>query len=647
MYDTMSRVPSAIDVMVRNSLRRQRRRRSILLHQKAMVVEAARSCPSTTKVPQARYLSTQEQHHQDMMDQGGETRTSRSSASAATPMLPWNDGASDHNNKATTIATTAVTSSGTSQPVTAEQIAAIQRREERIRRHQALMEQQAKARKERLLKKRLDQERAAAEKLQQQPDAITTQQQQQYAEKEMQKQRALHQALIKESSRHYHDKSSHFHNNSDKSNNNRRTAAPGGTSSPIDPDMPPIDTQQQQYHTVTMAIPSWLSRSTECFDMTMAALQTMNYGSTTTATASSANNSTATTTTPDFLMENFRRLYHQSLSSYRMYLMTGFHHPTKHPPQSPSSRLHPQLSQPHYPPHPPPLQRALDQLSQAGFANVQFVKSYQATSMSEPKLRQVKLDLQRKEKEQQQAVRYLPELQAKLQHLKRKQQKLLREEQQARQQQQQATTAAVVPDDTEPKSFLDWSQDILSYVFGGQRSTSSSSSSSSSSDTDILHHQADKSKDNVISEAVAPTMPVVPKKKSPNNDNNGINRSEPMTLLDHIEHLERIMDQIEKKLKYRILDIQRMKEQVQEFTSVSLPPHQYQAAQAKVQQVLPDLCHGLAQHMKERFGTVIRAYQLLSSQTDLTRPHDWYLHARMNRRKVSRTRVYVIIHARA
>ena len=61
---------------------------------------------------------------------------------------------------------------------------------------------------------------------------------------------------------------------------------------------------------------------------------------------------------------------------------------------------------------------------------------------------------------------------------------------------------------------------------------------------------------------------------------------------------------------------------------------EYLTACKCIEEVLPNITQALAIHMNERHSAMIEQYQTLDAKTDLTKPHEWYLHARMDRRRI-------------
>ena len=66
----------------------------------------------------------------------------------------------------------------------------------------------------------------------------------------------------------------------------------------------------------------------------------------------------------------------------------------------------------------------------------------------------------------------------------------------------------------------------------------------------------------------------------------------------------------------------------------SMTEQEYKRANEIVKSVLGDICQELAQHIRKHHSETITQYQALDSKTDLTKPHEWYPHARLDLRKI-------------
>jgi ATP-dependent RNA helicase SUPV3L1/SUV3 len=85
-----------------------------------------------------------------------------------------------------------------------------------------------------------------------------------------------------------------------------------------------------------------------------------------------------------------------------------------------------------------------------------------------------------------------------------------------------------------------------------------------------------------------------------------------------------------KKVHDRVLRLQAEKEAFQP----PLSKQEYLNANAVIDVVRDDICAALAVHIQERHSHLLEQYQTLDAKTDLTRPHEWFPHARLDRRKI-------------
>ena len=65
-----------------------------------------------------------------------------------------------------------------------------------------------------------------------------------------------------------------------------------------------------------------------------------------------------------------------------------------------------------------------------------------------------------------------------------------------------------------------------------------------------------------------------------------------------------------------------------------IPWEEYERAQIVVEEVRSEICSNFAKHIKERHNKSIEQYHTLDAKTDLTKPHEWYPYARLDRRKI-------------
>lgn len=65
-----------------------------------------------------------------------------------------------------------------------------------------------------------------------------------------------------------------------------------------------------------------------------------------------------------------------------------------------------------------------------------------------------------------------------------------------------------------------------------------------------------------------------------------------------------------------------------------IPLEEYERANMAVAEARDSICREFAKHIEERHAQSIQQYQLLDAKTDLTKPHEWYSYARLDRRKI-------------
>lgn len=107
-----------------------------------------------------------------------------------------------------------------------------------------------------------------------------------------------------------------------------------------------------------------------------------------------------------------------------------------------------------------------------------------------------------------------------------------------------------------------------------------------------------------------------------------------MTKLDHeiLKQKERITKTVE-NIEATKKHIEKL-EQQQKASAATISDEVYNAATQCIEEVLPVITMALAVHVNERHAAMIEQYQTLDAKTDLTKPHEWYLRARMDRRKI-------------
>jgi ATP-dependent RNA helicase SUPV3L1/SUV3 len=65
-----------------------------------------------------------------------------------------------------------------------------------------------------------------------------------------------------------------------------------------------------------------------------------------------------------------------------------------------------------------------------------------------------------------------------------------------------------------------------------------------------------------------------------------------------------------------------------------LSNEEYDRATEAIEEVKEDICHFLAEHVADRYSQILERYQTLDKKTDLTRPHEWFPYARLDKRKI-------------
>eukprot|EP00978_Attheya_sp_CCMP212_P015637 scaffold40295_cov46-Attheya_sp.AAC.5 len=96
-----------------------------------------------------------------------------------------------------------------------------------------------------------------------------------------------------------------------------------------------------------------------------------------------------------------------------------------------------------------------------------------------------------------------------------------------------------------------------------------------------------------------------------------------------ITHQRKLVKEAERALKSAINSIKLIVAHREAFR----PPismEEYKATYV----VLDELCPAFAFHVEQRHSQMIVRYRLLDAKTDLTKPHEWYPYARMDRRKI-------------
>jgi ATP-dependent RNA helicase SUPV3L1/SUV3 len=105
------------------------------------------------------------------------------------------------------------------------------------------------------------------------------------------------------------------------------------------------------------------------------------------------------------------------------------------------------------------------------------------------------------------------------------------------------------------------------------------------------------------------------------------------SLETRIGQLENVEQQIQNEIATANRTLSRLNERL-ELLEKPLTMDDYNAARDVTLEVMDPICRVFANHIHSRHSLMVVQYQMLDNKTDLTKPHEWYPHARLNRRKV-------------
>ena len=107
-----------------------------------------------------------------------------------------------------------------------------------------------------------------------------------------------------------------------------------------------------------------------------------------------------------------------------------------------------------------------------------------------------------------------------------------------------------------------------------------------------------------------------------------------------LRKLYRRLDKHEKSVKQGTQAVEGTERQLQKLKKERdtyqpvLSDEQYDTAAALAGDTMKYFCPAFARHLHGRHEQLIERYRILDAQTDLTKPHDWYPRARLDRRKI-------------
>ena len=264
----------------------------------------------------------------------------------------------------------------------------------------------------------------------------------------------------------------------------------------------------------------------------------------------------------------------------------------------------------------PHLVPVLDQLVEAGFDNLQMAKNHRRRRQHEFEATQIQKQLKRKSRQLKHRRNRAANLRKGLQLMKSQ----LGEQQDQESQQQQPLEKAKVdtvtkrmnnddsPVATKPQGFFANAVSILRGWMGFQDGPETTSNGG---------HERINGTDNTPEENPINLEDSSPSEETP------------------LERQLRLIEAAEESVEQTLGRMDRL-----EKAFANLQPHldkkQFEMADAAIYQVMTPLCKEMADHIHRRHSRMIDQFQTLNSQTDLTKPHEWYPHARLDRRKVRR-----------
>jgi ATP-dependent RNA helicase SUPV3L1/SUV3 len=106
------------------------------------------------------------------------------------------------------------------------------------------------------------------------------------------------------------------------------------------------------------------------------------------------------------------------------------------------------------------------------------------------------------------------------------------------------------------------------------------------------------------------------------------------------QQLERKILKYQRQLKWAKSDYDNARQELDELNlklsrfAHDIDPNEYNRILSIVKTIMKDMCQDLATHLLHRHKRTIEQYQILDSKTDLTKPHEWFHYARLDRRKI-------------
>jgi hypothetical protein len=337
--------------------------------------------------------------------------------------------------------------------------------------------------------------------------------------------------------------------------------------------------QNENQNTLVHSIQHWLSKDASFFSRTMQALNLNALNGSNTNTNTSDTHDDPNAHPLQVVWNHYRQLYFDSIPSFREYLET-----------SPES-----------------MQTSLDQLEKVGFGDPKWSKRYRQVRgyrvQQEAIVRQLakqQLEVTRRQDLLQQAQRGLGDLQ--------EMERLFQVQYSAEQRKTKKKETPPAPRQPSPSEV-----ESSTYVFSNVLAVVSSFWSPTTT------------------EETTTTPPPPPPKEIKTLGNSKI--SGPTRLQKRIRRKELAVEDLKENVQEADTRLEQIRKDQQRL-QLPLKDDEYEQAQQVVQEARNSICAELAQHMQQRHAQLIEQYQTLDSQTDLTKPHDWYSYARLDRRKV-------------
>jgi ATP-dependent RNA helicase SUPV3L1/SUV3 len=102
----------------------------------------------------------------------------------------------------------------------------------------------------------------------------------------------------------------------------------------------------------------------------------------------------------------------------------------------------------------------------------------------------------------------------------------------------------------------------------------------------------------------------------------------------NIRKQERVWKEAADQLESVSTKLTALQDELKALQQPLMPAAEYERMSATAAAVCPDICDAFAQHILERHSVMLEQFKTLDSKTDLTRPQDWFLHARLDKRKI-------------